>query len=251
MSQSAHFAVTFRCIRLQTHTHARNLHCLSYTPHSLSLATHIFTATHTHIHRVTHRHSHMQPISSVKQRIASPRRSVSAWLSYLCTCAPLTAPQTPTCQDAHSGSSQLPTAGGLPGPSQRCSLRLSSLAPVLQDTCLCLIPFPQVTRHWRREIRVESWRTLLKLSACFLLKCYYNVTGEVKFLFLGNKSFLFFSWMCFCVAVPACRSVSRLTSLHSLTVHFGHGWSLQVSVAALWYSLHSLSTSRRPKLFMQ
>lgn len=63
----------------------------------------------------------------------------------------LTAPQAPTCQDAHSGSSQLPTVGGLLDGSQKCSLSFSSSAPILQDTCRCLIPFPQVTRHWKVE----------------------------------------------------------------------------------------------------
>lgn len=41
------------------------------------------------------------------------------------------------------------------------------------------------------------------------------------------------------------------TSLHSLKDHFGHGSSLQLSVSTLWCSLHSRSTKRRPKLFMQ
>lgn len=41
------------------------------------------------------------------------------------------------------------------------------------------------------------------------------------------------------------------TSLHSLTLHSGHGWLLHGSVTSRWNSLHSRSTSRRPRLFMQ
>lgn len=64
--------------------------------------------------------------------------------------AGLTSPHTSTLQDAHSGSSQVPTVGGLAEGSQKRSLSFSS-ALVVQDTCLCLTPFPQVTRHWARE----------------------------------------------------------------------------------------------------
>lgn len=67
--------------------------------------------------------------------------------SLFCVSAGLTSPQTPTVQDAHSGSSQVPTAGGLVEGSQERSLSFSSVLAV-QDTCLCLTPFPHVTRHW-------------------------------------------------------------------------------------------------------
>lgn len=69
--------------------------------------------------------------------------------SLFCTCvsAGLTSPQTPTVQAAHSGSSQVPTVGGLVEGSQERSLSFSSVLAV-QDTCLCRTPFPQVTRHW-------------------------------------------------------------------------------------------------------
>lgn len=51
--------------------------------------------------------------------------------------------------------------------------------------------------------------------------------------------------------LPVVAVTQGPTSLHSLKDHFGHGWSLQLSVTTLWCSLHSRSAKRRPKLFMQ
>lgn len=53
------------------------------------------------------------------------------------------------------------------------------------------------------------------------------------------------------VLLPTVAVAGRPTSLHSLKDHFGHGWSAQLSVSTLGCSLHSRSTKRRPKLFMQ
>lgn len=69
---------------------------------------------------------------------------------FLIHCGWLTAPQMPTCHDAHSGSWQLSVAAGLVDKSQYCSLSFSS-SPPMQVTSLCFIPFPQVTRHWWAE----------------------------------------------------------------------------------------------------
>ena len=167
----AHSSVTRWYIMLQTHSHTHthtqtwNIHCHSHTPHSLTVTTHTCTHSHTEYQirvKLLDSEPHVKSISSVKHcKSLCPSVSVS----YLCACACmclcvsawLTAPQTPTCQDAHSGSSQLPTAEGLLDGSQKCSVSFSCPAPELQDTCLCLIPFPQVTRHWARKVGVTRW----------------------------------------------------------------------------------------------
>lgn len=51
--------------------------------------------------------------------------------------------------------------------------------------------------------------------------------------------------------LPRSLGTPAPTSLHSLKDQLGHGWSLQLSVTTRWCSLHSRSTRRRPKLFMQ
>jgi len=134
----------------------------------------------------------VKPISSVKH-CKSPHPIVPMSYQRVCLCvracvsAILTAPQTPTCQDAQSGSSQFPTAWGLLDGSQKCSLSFSSPAPMLQDTCLCLIPFPQVTRHWEWDEGGEVRGTFLFYFFLFFI-----------FIYFLNSFYLFY---CLCIVL--------------------------------------------------
>lgn len=99
------------------------------------------------------------------------------------SCHILTEPHGPTCQEAHVGSSHGLRDSGLVLGLQKPSLRWSSFSS--HHTCLCFVPFPHVTRHYKNTIDHYSFSVLINTNTLqndTMINVHYYDAVERQFL---------------------------------------------------------------------